>query len=180
MDWMSGAGSLISAIGGLASAGMSAAQANKQDVLLRQQKAKNDSWFNKEYYQNALDRSENAHLIKELSDNAKQRTKESRARAAVLGSTPEVALAEQQNINNMYAKTAGEIARGETMRKASAYDKYNQTDSLYTEKELQRHKDKAEALGKAAENSLTAIGELLKIGDVAGAFRDTLGKKVGG
>ena len=172
MDWLSGASGLLSAAGGIVSAGLSASQANKQDLMLSKQKAENDSWFNKEYYQNALDRSENAQYLKELNDTAKKRTQESRARGAVLGATPEFALAEQQDINKSYADAMGKMAEEETVRKSNAYDKYKGYDNLYTDKQVERLKDKATALGTAADNSMKTLGEILKIGEVAGLFKD--------
>lgn len=176
MDLLSGAGSILGALGGIASAAVSADQANKQDLMLSQQKAKNDSWFNKEYYQDALDRSENAHLLKQLDKQATDRTKVSRARAAVSGETPEVALAEQQAINNMYANAMGEIAKGETIRKEGVYNKYNQRDIALTEQQRQRLAEKAKALGTVSDNAVTAMSNLLKSDNVADVLRG-LGKK---
>jgi hypothetical protein len=176
MDWLKGGGSILSALGGIASAAVSADQANKQDLLLSQQKAKNDSWFNKEYYQNALDRSENAQLLKQLNEKQNDAMKVARSRAVVTGATPEVVLAEQQNLNNAYANAMGEIAKGETMRKEGVYNKYNQRDIALTEQQRQRLEEKAKALGTVSDNAVTAMSNLLKSDNVADVLRG-LGKK---
>ena len=75
-----------------------AKERKKQEKLLNEQMAKNENLFKREYYQDIMNRSDTANILKNYRDTLKRRNKTQRNMAAVTGATPE-AVAAQKKIN---------------------------------------------------------------------------------
>lgn len=112
---------LVSAGIGLASGIMggikSGKAAKKQEQLINSQEAKNEAWYNRNYYQNYLDSSESRAAIKRVEDTMKKRNQEAQATAAVTGGTPESVLAQQENDQKLMSDTIEGLAARADARK---------------------------------------------------------------
>lgn len=106
----------------LAGAGVSAigsARANRtRQNNLDKEKAESRAFFDREYYTNELDRTENQSAMRSLTDRLKEQTKRSQATNAITGATPEVALAQQNNANKAYADVANRLAGMASQRRS--------------------------------------------------------------
>ena len=110
--------SLAMSLGGGVASMVGSANLNKtRQNNLNTQKAENEAWYNKEYYTDELDRSENKSVLRTLSDQLKDRNKESQATAAITGATPEMAIAEKNNSNKVYANVVNRLAGKASQRK---------------------------------------------------------------
>jgi hypothetical protein len=107
----------LSLAGGVASQ-IGSANANKkrQDALDTQRNSDN-AWYNKEYYTDEIDRTENKSMLRTLAEKLKEQNKQAQATAAITGATPEMALAQQNNSNKTYADVVNKIAGRASQRK---------------------------------------------------------------
>jgi len=106
--------------GGVASMIGSAGANAKRQAALDAQKAESDSFFNKEYYTDELNRTENQSMLRELTNRLKDQNKQNQATAAITGATPEVAVAQQGNLNKAYAGVVNQMAGRASQRKDMA------------------------------------------------------------
>lgn len=108
----------IGAIAGLAATAIGAAQQKKaaenQEKLLKEQQAKQEAWYNRNYYQDYLNTVEGQNAIKQYKDLWAERTREARARQVISGGTPEqaaaVAEAGAEGLGNMMGNLAAQGA----------------------------------------------------------------------
>lgn len=104
------AGNIVSSILG------NSARKKEQKALAAQQaelnadKQENQNQYNKDFYSNALDRTENSAAISRANDFFKQRTAQDRKTAAVTGATPEAVQANKQGYGNAYSNLISNIA----------------------------------------------------------------------
>lgn len=102
---------------GLFGGSKAAKAAKKQEQLINDQEAKNDAWYNRNYYQNYLDSSESRAAIKRVEDTMRKRNQEAQATAAVTGGTAESVLAQQENDQKLMSDTVGNLAaRGDAKK----------------------------------------------------------------
>jgi hypothetical protein len=114
---------LIGAGVGLASslygAHKSASEAKKQEAELARQRAANEAWYNRNYYQDYLNTVQAQNALKQYRNAWAERTKEARARQAISGGTAEqaqaVAEAGGEAMGNMIGNLA---AKGQQDRTA--------------------------------------------------------------
>lgn len=108
-------------MGGLASGifgGIKSAKAaREQQRLINEQESKNNAWYNRNYYQNYMESAEAQAAMKRVENTLKKQNQEARATAAVMGSTPEAAAAQQQANNEILDNTATGLAAQATQRK---------------------------------------------------------------
>lgn len=108
--------SAIGAAAGLGTAIYGAVQQRKaaknQEKLLNEQAARNEAWYNRNYYQDYLNSVEAQNAMKKYRDMWSERTKEARARQAITGGTPEqtqaVAEAGAQGLSDMMGNLAAQ------------------------------------------------------------------------
>ena len=123
----------LGAVAGLASGlfgGIkSAKEARRQQKLINEQEAKNNAWFNRNYYQNYMDTAEAQAAMKRVEDTLKRQNEEARATATVMGGTPEAELARTKDNNKILGDVATNLASQSTARKAKvdAINQQNQT-----------------------------------------------------
>ena len=90
-------GAIAGAVGGLASGIFGAAQqrkaAREQRRQLARQRAANDAWYKRNYYQDYLNTVEAQNALKRYRNAWAEQTQQARARQAVTGGTPEQAQA---------------------------------------------------------------------------------------
>ena len=110
-------GLAVSLGGSIFGAAGSASANRKRQAALDAQKAESNAFFNKELYQDELNRSENQAVMRTLANQFKDQNKQNQATAAITGATPEVAVAQQGQMNKSYADVANRIAGNASMRK---------------------------------------------------------------
>lgn len=99
--------------------------AKQQQEALNKEKAYNESLFNREYYQDALKRSENQSFLRELNRNQEQNQIKAQRTAAITGATPEAQLAQKAQDSDIYASAVNRMAGLASQRKDQALAGYN-------------------------------------------------------
>lgn len=108
-------------VGGIAQANI----AKQQQQNLNNEKAYSENLFNKEYYQDVLKRSENASMLRQLSNNQKDNAVKAQRTAAITGATPEATATQAKNDGNIYANAVNRMAGLASRRKDMAMAGYN-------------------------------------------------------
>lgn len=169
-------GAILGAVGGLASGiagGIKSAKAAKeQQRLIDEQERKNDAWYNRNYYQNYMDSTEAQAAMKRVENTLKKRNQEARATAAVMGATPEAAVAQQQANNEILDETATGLAAQATARKAQVDAINQQNENNITQARLGQSQIKEQGNAQLMDNGLGLIGSALSMQE--------WGKKKGG
>lgn len=114
---------LVGAGIGLASslfgAAKSAREAKKQEEELARQKAANEAWYNRNYYQDYLNTVEAQNALKRVRNAWDDRTREARARQAITGGTAEQAQAVAEAGGEAIGGTIGNLAAQGQQNKAA-------------------------------------------------------------
>lgn len=122
-----GAGAIIGAANQIA-AGVHAKQARNQ---LKASDAFNENMFNKQYYQDMMDRSEVQSALNLQRKNDAAQAQQDMAQAAVMGATPEVQAAMQQQRNQGMANTIAQIAANASAYKDAILGNYQNAKNNY-------------------------------------------------
>lgn len=160
---------ILSAIGagvGLANGiyGMfkSADAAKEQKNLLKQQEAKNNAWYERNYYENYLDSTGSKAAIKRVEDTMRRRNQEAQATAAVTGGTQEGVLAQQANDQQLMSDTvAGLAARGDE-KKAQVDAVNNQNQQNVMSQKVAQSAANESGASQVGANSMGLIGQALQ------------------
>lgn len=142
----------------------SAVQADKAELKADTQKAKNDSWFNKEYYQDSLNKKENQEMLSELSKVFGNDTKTQGATSNILGISPDTARQMNLQGSEAYSSAVGNIKSNEDKFKGSLLDKYNENDMNYNSAKMAAQQQKANALAGIFTGVASTVGEVASIG----------------
>ena len=112
--------------GGIKSA--SAARAQKREIAA--QEAKNNAWYERNYYQDYLDTSMSKSAMRRVEDTLDRRNRENQAQAVVTGATPEAIEARREGNEKVLSDTVGQLAARNDARKDSidAVDMQNQNN----------------------------------------------------
>lgn len=112
--------------------GINAGKARKrQQQALNAEKEVVENNYNKDYYQDYTQRSDNQALLKNLKDSLMQNSKAEAGRAAVTGATPEAVAAAKQQASDTLANATGQIAAQGSSYKDNVMNRYmNQRQSL--------------------------------------------------
>lgn len=135
----------------------SAVEAKKQEQELARQRAANEAWYNRNYYQDYLNTVQAQNALKQYRNAWAERTKEARARQAISGGTPEqaqaVAEAGGEAMGNMIGNLA---AKGEQSKAAIDAQKLAMDNNL-----SQQQAAIAEARQQAASNLMSSGASML-------------------
>lgn len=112
--------------GGLKSA--SAARAQKREIA--NQEAKNNAWYERNYYQDYLNTSMAKSAMRRVEDSLDRRNRENQAQAVVTGATPEAIEARREGNEKVLSDTVGQLAARNDARKDSidAMNLHNQNN----------------------------------------------------
>ena len=167
-------GAILGAVGGLASGifgGIKSAKAaREQQRLINEQESKNNAWYNRNYYQNYMESSEAQAAMKRVENTLKKQNQEARATAAVMGSTPEAAVAQQQANNEILDNTATGLAAQATQRKTQVDAANQQNQNAILNARLGQSQMNEQGGAQLMSNGLGLIGSGLSM----------YGKKKGG
>lgn len=162
-------GSILGAVGGLASGifgGIKSAKAaREQQRLINEQEAKNNAWYNRNYYQNYMESSEAQAAMKRVENTLKKQNQEARATAAVMGSTPEAAVAQQQANNEILDNTATGLAAQATQRKAQVDAVNQQNQNAILNARLGQSQMNEQGGAQLMSNGLGLIGSAFSMYD---------------
>lgn len=149
-------------MGGLASGifgGIKSAKAaREQQRLINEQESKNNAWYNRNYYQNYMESSEAQAAMKRVENTLKKQNQEARATAAVMGSTPEAAVAQQQANNEILDNTATGLAAQATQRKTQVDAANQQNQNAILNARLGQSQMNEQGGAQLMSNGLGLIG----------------------
>lgn len=149
-------------MGGLASGifgGIKSAKAaREQQRLINEQESKNNAWYNRNYYQNYMESAEAQAAMKRVENTLKKQNQEARATAAVMGSTPEAAVAQQQANNEILDNTATGLAAQATQRKTQVDAANQQNQNAILNARLGQSQMNEQGGAQLMSNGLGLIG----------------------
>ncbi len=96
-----------------------AKSAKEQEKELARQRAANEAWYNRNYYQDYLNTVEAQNALKRVRNAWEERTREARARQAITGGTPEQAQAVAEAGGEAMGETVGNLAAQGQQNKAA-------------------------------------------------------------
>ena len=146
----------IEAAAAIASSSVASVYANKNRKILKSQQNNLDDWFKREYYTNALDRSDNQYLIKTMNDKLKKQDEINKSLSVISGATPESIIAEKQKGNNEYANMLANIAQREDDRKGNVYSQYIAGDSSIASLGMKANDDVTNAWASVSKSAMDA------------------------
>lgn len=162
-------GAILGAVGGLASGifgGIKSAKAaREQQRLINEQESKNNAWYNRNYYQNYMESAEAQAAMKRVKNTLKKQNQEARATAAVMGSTPEAAVAQQQANNEILDNTATGLAAQATQRKTQVDAANQQNQNAILNARLGQSQMNEQGSAQLMSNGLGLIGSALSMYD---------------
>ena len=162
-------GAILGAVGGLASGifgGIKSAKAaREQQRLINEQESKNNAWYNRNYYQNYMESAEAQAAMKRVENTLKKQNQEARATAAVMGSTPEAAVAQQQANNEILDNTATGLAAQDTQRKTQVDAANQQNQNAILNARLGQSQMNEQGSAQLMSNGLGLIGSALSMYD---------------
>ena len=162
-------GAILGAVGGLASGifgGIKSAKAaREQQRLINEQESKNNAWYNRNYYQNYMESAEAQAAMKRVENTLKKQNQEARATAAVMGSTPEAAVAQQQANNEILDNTATGLAAQATQRKMQVDAANQQNQNAILNARLGQSQMDEQGGAQLMSNGLGLIGSAFSMYD---------------
>ena len=162
-------GAILGAVGGLASGifgGIKSAKAaREQQRLINEQESKNNAWYNRNYYQNYMESAEAQAAMKRVENTLKKQNQEARATAAVMGSTPEAAVAQQQANNEILDNTATGLAAQATQRKMQVDTANQQNQNAILNARLGQSQMNEQGGAQLMSNGLGLIGSAFSMYD---------------
>lgn len=162
-------GAILGAVGGLASGifgGIKSAKAaREQQRLINEQESKNNAWYNRNYYQNYMESAEAQAAMKRVENTLKKQNQEARATAAVMGSTPEAAAAQQQANNEILDNTATGLAAQATQRKMQVDAANQQNQNAILNARLGQSQMNEQGGAQLMSNGLGLIGSAFSMYD---------------
>lgn len=162
-------GAILGAVGGLASGifgGIKSAKAaREQQRLINEQESRNNAWYNRNYYQNYMESAEAQAAMKRVENTLKKQNQEARATAAVMGSTPEAAVAQQQANNEILDNTATGLAAQATQRKMQVDAANQQNQNAILNARLGQNQMNEQGGAQLMSNGLGLIGSAFSMYD---------------
>lgn len=162
-------GAILGAVGGLASGifgGIKSAKAaREQQRLIKEQESKNNAWYNRNYYQNYMESAEAQAAMKRVENTLKKQNQEARATAAVMGSTPEASVAQQQANNEILDNTATGLAAQATQRKMQVDAANQQNQNAILNARLGQSQMNEQGGAQLMSNGLGLIGSAFSMYD---------------
>lgn len=157
--------------------------AMKNAAATEEQKRQDEAIFNRQYYQDMTERSEVKNMLRKLQEQQAEQRSANEARAAVLGTTEEQQIAQQDKLNKSYADSLAEMTRNaSTLRDGYLQNYQNSLHNYYTQRMKNNsdlsnlQKDMSNQWGQAASNAFQAAGSFAGI--AAGAAGGSTATKV--
>lgn len=149
-----GAGILGNIFGGIGSA----KQRKKAQTQLNNQIKENENIFNRDYYQDILNRSDVQNLLRNTRNRIADANKIVSNTAVVTGATPESVAAQKKNYAKAYSDLVSNIASQSSLLKKQAQDKYLYNKNILLGKQANLDNDRASQWGNVASNAGNILG----------------------
>ena len=172
---MAGVGAGVGLLG--AAKARKARQAQNQTIAA--QEARDQAWWERNYYQNYMDSTMAQATMKRVEDTLRRNNAANRAAAVVNGSTPEAALAQQEASNAALASTAeGLAARGDAQR--MQVDAMNQANQRNTQAQrMQQYQADEAGASQLMNNGMNTLGAVVGQADgIDGLFKKKQAEEV--
>lgn len=162
-------GSLIGAgvnvLGGVAGAIGSSRAQKKADKMVAQQKQKNQAWFDRQYNQNFLQRSDAQRVLENTRKFYDERMKSSAARNTVMGGTDEALAMDKAAANEAVADTMSGINADASAYKDAIEQNYLNADAALAQQQIAGQQQRAQNIAQAGSSMSSAgagiIGSVL-------------------
>lgn len=136
--------------------------ADRNRRALKQLKASdafNENMFNKQYYQDMMDRSEVQSALNLQRKNDAAQAQQDMAQAAVMGATPEVQAAMQQQRNQGMANTIAQIAANTSAYKDAILGNYQNAKNKYFDDMHQHYIDRGQQYMDLAQQGWGSVSK---------------------
>ena len=150
-------GSLIGAgvnlLGSVAGAIGSARAQRKADKMIAGQKAKNQAWYDRNYNQNFLERSDAQQVLENTRKFYDERMQRSGATNTVMGGTDEALAMDKAAANQAVSDTMAGINADASAHKDAVEQNYLNMDSALSQQQIAGQQQRAQNISQAASNT---------------------------
>lgn len=153
-------GSAVGALGTVAGGAMAAAAMKKVQKNIKEQRKKNQDWFDMRYNEDATQRADAQRLLTMTEESIKNRNRQSAGAQAVMGGTEESVAATKAENNKALADTMSNIAVNADSRKDAIESQYMQNDAAYQQQLNDLELQKAQAIGGAVQGVANAAASM--------------------
>lgn len=136
--------------------------AKEREQAQADQRARNEAWYNRNYYQDYLNTVEAQNALKHYKDAWAERTKEARARQAISGGTPEQAQAVAEAGGEALGNLMGNLAAQGADNKRRADEMKLQMDADLYRQKVADAEAKMAAGATLRENGMSMVGSSLQ------------------
>jgi len=150
MSLLIGAG--LNLLGSVAGAIGSARAQKKADKMIVGQKEKNQQWYDRNYNQNFLERSDAQQVLENTRKFFDERAASSAATSTVMGGTDEALAMDKAAANQAIAETMAGINADASSHKDAIERTYMDVDADLTQQQIEQQRQKAQNISQAASN----------------------------
>lgn len=144
-------GNAVGALGSVAGGAMAAAAMKKVQKNIKEQRKKNQDWFDMRYNEDATQRADAQRLLTMTEESIKNRNRQAAGAQAVMGGTEESVAATKAENNKALADTMSNIAVNADSRKDAIESQYMQNDAAYQQQLNDLELQKAQTIGGAVQ-----------------------------
>ena len=149
-----GAGILGNIFGGIGSA----KQRKKAQTQLNNQIQENENIFNRDYYQDILNRSDVQNLLRNTRNRIADANKIASNTVVVTGATPESVAAQKKNYAKAYSDLVSNIASQSSLLKQQAQNRYLANKNILLGQQADLYNDRASQWSNVASNAGNILG----------------------
>lgn len=158
-------GAGVNILGSVAGAIGSARAQKRADQMIADQKAKNQAWYDREYNQNYLQRSDAQQVLENTRKFYDERMQRSAATNTVMGGTDEALAMEKAAANQAVADTMAGINSEASAHKDAIQQNYLNADAALAQQQIAGQQQRAQNISQAGSNMASAgagiIGSIL-------------------
>ena len=151
MSLLLGAG--LNVLGSVAGAIGSARAQRKADDMIAAQKQKNQAWYDRNYNQNFLERSDAQAVLENTRKFYDERVGRAAATNTVMGGTDEALAMEKAGANQAVAETMAGINAEAANHKDMIEQNYLNVDSAISQQQIAGQQQRAQNISQAASNA---------------------------
>ena len=145
----------------------------KQEKIINQQLAENKEIFNRQYYQNILDRSDTANLLHNYRETLNRRNQARQNMATVTGATPEALAAQKKTDAEAYSNAVANISAQASQIKDNALQQYQSTNNYLMGQKAQIYARQAQNLSNLSAGGLNLFtGSLNNMGQSIDQYKN--------
>lgn len=168
-------GGALSLAGGIAG-GIKARKARReQERLISQRQQRNLDLYNRDYYQDYMNRSDAQAVMKRVTDTMRRRNNNINQTAAISGATPEAVAAQKAANNQIVTGTASALQSNADAYKARVQANYDAKEDALTNAALGQAVQTEQGYTGNMQNALNGMGRTLGESKVVGKLVDRLG-----